>query len=158
MIIVVIGQSGSGKTTFVKDNFLQGELKIITDIVPYTTNGEFCAVGKYGIGIRTEGTDTLPYNSGDKIRELVRKLHNAGENILLEGDRINNHATFEFLSSLNADVKLYLVTCSLETSLTRLKAACSKITASFVKGTKTRSRNNFLQYGKRFNGEVIKSD
>lgn len=158
MIIVVIGQSGSGKTSFVKNNFLQGELEIIPDVVPYTTNGKFCAVGKYGIGIRTEGTDTLPYNSGVKIRELIKRLHSDGKNILLEGDRINNHATFEFLFSLNADVKLYLMTCSLETSMTRLKAAGSKITPSFVKGTKTRSRNAFLQYKDRFNGEVVKSD
>ena len=158
MIIVVIGQSGSGKTSFVKNNFLQGEIEIIPDIVPYTTNGNFCAVGKYGIGIRTEGTDTLPYNSGNKIRELIKKLHAQGKNILLEGDRINNHATLDLLSSLKTEVKLYLMTCSLDTSLTRLKAAGSKITPSFVKGTKTRSRNIFLQYGKRFNGEIIRND
>ena len=100
----------------------------------------------------------MPYNSGEKIRELVKKLHAAEKNILLEGDRINNRATFEFLSSLKADVKLFLVTCSLETSLTRLKAAGSKITPPFVKGTKTRSRNNFLQYKDRFNGEIIRND
>ena len=158
MIIVIIGQSGSGKTTFAKNNFLRGEIEIIPDIVPYTTNGLFCGVGKYGIGIRTEGTDTLPYNSGGKIRELVKKLHAEGRSVLLEGDRINNRATFDFLSTLNADVKLYLVTCSLETSLARLKAAGSAITPPFVKGTKTRSMNNFLQYGGRFNGEIINSD
>lgn len=158
MIIVVIGQSGSGKTTFVKNNFLRGELEIISDIVPYTTNGQFCAVGKYGIGIRTEGSDTLPYNSGGKIRELIKKLHSEGKNVLLEGDRINNRETFELLATLNAEVKLYLITCSLETSLTRLKAAGSKIKPPYVKGTKTRSRNNFLKYGGRFNGEIINSD
>lgn len=157
MIIVVIGQSGSGKTTFAK-KFLQGELKIISDIVPYTTNGNFCAVGKYGLGIRTEGTDTLPYNSGGRIRALIKKLHAAGKNILLEGDRINNRATFEFLATLNADVKLYLLTCSLETSLSRLRAADSKITLPYIKGTKTRSKNNFLQYGGRFNGEIVIND
>lgn len=158
MIIVVIGQSGSGKTTFAKNNFLRGELEIVPDIVPYTTNGFFFGVGKYGIGIRTEGTDTLPYNSGGRIRELVKKLHAEGRNVLLEGDRINNRATFDFLTTLAADVKLYLMTCSLETSLARLKAAGSSITPPFVKGTKTRSMNNFLQYGVRFNGEIIKSD
>ena len=44
MITVVIGQSGAGKTTFVKNNFLQGECKIVDDIVPYTTNGKYCVI------------------------------------------------------------------------------------------------------------------
>lgn len=90
MIFVVIGQSGAGKTTFVKGKFLSGELRIVDDVVPYTTNGKICAIGKYGIGRRTEGTDTLPYNSDAKIRELIKKLHSDGENVLIEGDRINN--------------------------------------------------------------------
>ncbi len=158
MIVVIIGQSGGGKTSFAKTQFLQGELKIVNDIVPYTTNGRICAVGKYGIGKRTEGTDTLPYNSGAKIRQLITKLHSEGKNILIEGDRINNRAMFEFLRKLNADVKLYLVTCSLETSINRLRAAGSKITLKFVKATKTKSKNNFLQWAEYFNGEVITND
>lgn len=158
MIVVVIGQSGAGKTSFVKAKFLQGELKIIEDIVPYTTNGISCAIGKYGIGIRTEGTDTLSYNSGDKIRALIKKLNAEGKNILIEGDRINNRKTFELLESLNTEVRLYLISCSLETSLSRLRAAGSKITSKFVKATKTRSENNFSKFAQRFNGKVIYND
>lgn len=158
MIIVIIGQSGCGKTTFAKNNFLQGELEIIPDIVPYTTNGEFCAIGKYGVGIRTEGTDTLSYNSGNKICELIKKLHTGKKNILLEGYWVVNHKLFEFFSMLNTDIKLYLITCSLKTSLTRLKAAGSKITLPFLKKTRSRSRNLFLQYAAKFNGEIIRND
>lgn len=158
MIIVIIGQSGSGKTSFAKKNFLNGHLEIIEDAVPYTTNGDFCAIGKYGISIRTEGTDTLSYNSGDKIRALIKKLNDEGKNILIEGDRINNLKTFEFLETLDAEIKLYLLVCSLETSRSRLKSAGSKISLKFIKATKTRSRNIFLKFYKKFDGKVIIND
>lgn len=158
MIFIIIGQSGSGKTTFVRKRFLTGELSIVEDIVPYTTNGEYCAIGKYGIGIRTEGTDTLSYDAGEKIRRQIRKLLDEGKNVVIEGDRINNRATFATIALMNVPAKLFLVVCSLETSLQRLRAAGSKITPTFVKATKTRSRNNFLKWRKRFDGEVVRND
>ena len=158
MIFIIIGQSGSGKTTFVRKRFLTGELSIVEDIVPYTTNGEYCAIGKYGIGIRTEGTDTLSYDAGEKIRRQIQKLHAEGKDIVIEGDRINNRATFAMIAILKIPAKLYLVDCSLETSIVRLRASGSTITPAFVKATKTRSRNNFLKWRKRFDGEVVKND
>jgi len=158
MIFIIIGQSGSGKTTFVRKRFLTGGLSIVEDIVPYTTNGEYCAIGKYGIGIRTEGTDTLSYDAGEKIRRQIRKLLDEGKDVVIEGDRINNRATFATIALMNVPAKLFLVVCSLETSLQRLRAAGSKITPTFVKATKTRSRNNFLKWRKRFDGEVVRND
>lgn len=158
MIYIVIGQSGAGKTSFVRQRFLTGDLSIIEDIVPYTTNGEICAIGKYGIGIRTEGTDTLSYNAGENIRRQIEKLNTEGKDIVLEGDRINNRATFATIALLKTPAKLFLVTCSVATSLQRLRAAGSEITPTFVKATKTRSKNNFLKWRKRFDGEVIRND
>lgn len=76
----------------------------------------------------------------------------------MEGDRINNTGILDYISTLEVDVKLYLVTCSIETSMKRLRAAGSRITPAFVKATKTKSKKTFLQYCKRFNGEVIKTD
>ena len=158
MIYIVIGQSGAGKTSFVRQRFLNGDLSVVEDIVPYTTNGKICAIGKYGIGIRTEGTDTLSYDAGDRIRRQIEKLNAEGKDIVLEGDRINNRATFATIAILKAPAKLFLVTCSIETSLRRLRAAGSEITPTFVKATKTRSKNNFLKWRKRFDGEIIKNE
>lgn len=157
MFYIIIGQSGSGKTTFAKTNFLTEPIEIIEDIIPYSkcSNG-ILALGRYGIGKRTEGTDTLSYSAKEKIKKQLKKLK--GENVLLEGDRINNKEIFDFISSLGVEVKLYLVTCSLKTSMERLRAAGSTITPTFVKTTKTKSKNMFLEYGKRFRGEVINTD
>ena len=157
MFYIIIGQSGAGKTTFVKTNFLSEEMKIIEDIIPYSVckNG-VVALGRYNLGKRTEGTDTLSYNAKDKIKQQLRKLKD--KNVVLEGDRINNKEIFEFIFFLGVEVKLYLVTCSLKTSMKRLRAAGSTITPAFVKATKTKSKRMFIEYCQRFHGEIIKTD
>lgn len=157
MFYIIIGQSGSGKTTFVKTNFLSENIKIVEDIIPYSVcdNG-IIALGRYGIGKRTEGTDTLSYSAKEKIKKQLKKLR--GKNVVLEGDRINNKEIFDYVATLGVDIKLYLITCSLKTSMQRLRAAGSTISPPFVKTTKTKSKRMFLEYGQRFNGEVITTD
>lgn len=157
MIYIIIGQSGSGKTTFAKTNFLVEPIEIIEDVIPYSkcANGIY-ALGRYGIGKRTEGTDTLAYNAKNNIKKQLKALRD--KNIVLEGDRINNKEIFDYIATLGVEVKLYLVTCSLKTSMERLRAAGSTITPTFVKATKTKSKRMFLEYASRFNGEVIKTD
>lgn len=158
MVIIVIGQSGAGKTTFVKEKFLQGKCEIVDDIVPYTQSEKYAVIGKYYIGRRTEGTDTLSYSAQEKIRTLLKRLVKDGKDVVLEGDRINNRATFAFISMLKVPVKMYLVTCSLETSVNRLRSAGSSITLPFLKTTRTKSINNFKKWKSRFNGEVVLTD
>lgn len=157
MFYIVIGQSGSGKTTFVKKNLLQEPYEYIDLDVPCTkgSNGKI-AIGKYGIGIRTEGTDTLAYNAINAIKKTLYSLKE--EDVVLEGDRINNSSLFEYVSLLGVDVKLYLVTCGISTSMRRLESAGSKITEKFVKATKTKSKNLFLRYAYMYNGEIINTD
>lgn len=158
MFYIIIGQSGSGKTSFVKKRFLTEPLEVYEDIVYCTRSGKTVALGKYGIGIRTEGTDTLAYNAKDKIKKQLKKLKAQGVDVVLEGDRINNAEILNYISAIGAEAKIYLVTCSLKTSMERLRAAGSTISPTFVKTTKTKSRNTFLQFASRYNGEVIKTD
>lgn len=158
MIYIIIGQSGSGKTTFVKQKFLSGDKRVVEDIVPYTVCGNVAALGRYGIEKRTEGTDTLSYNSQERIKELLPVLIKKGYDIVMEGDRINTPDMFEYVKSLGQEVKLYLVKCSLLTSMERLQAAGSTITMTFVKATKTKAKRNFLRYAKVFDGEIIETE
>ncbi len=158
MVYIIIGQSGSGKTTFVRQKFLSGETRIVEDVIPYTVCGNTAALGRYGIGKRTEGTDTLSYNSQERIKELLPVLIKKGYDVVMEGDRINSPAMFDYVSKLGTEVKLYLVKCSVLTSMERLQAAGSTITMSFVKATKTKAKRNFLRYAKVFDGEIIKTE
>ena len=155
LITIIIGQSGSGKTTFAKK--LLGEpVELKKGHIYYTKCENGCGLGKYGIGIRTEGTDTLSYSAKQDIKQQIKELKN--ENLVLEGDRITNKEIFNYILSLRIPVKLYLVNCKIATSMDRLKKAGSTIRPSFVKGTKTKSRRMFLDYWKRMNGEVINTD
>lgn len=158
MFYIVIGQSGSGKTSFVKKRFLTGPLEVYKDIVYCTRSGKVVALGKYGIGIRTEGTDTLAYNAKDGIKKQLKKLHSMNVDVVLEGDRINNEEILNYIAAIGAEAKLYLVTCSVKTSMERLRVAGSTITPTFVKATKTKSKRTFLEFAGRYNGEIIKSD
>lgn len=160
MIYVVIGQSGAGKTTFVKKHFLTGAMELIEKKypVPVTKCGDVFAIGRYGIGIRTEGTDTTARNALPKIIQTVRRLVEEKKSVLMEGDRINNDAMFQFLATLGVPVRLYLLTCPIATSLARLREAGSKITGTFVQCTRTKAMRRFLKWGNRFNGQVIDTD
>ena len=64
----------------------------------------------------------------------------------------------QYIESLGEPVKMYLVKCKPATSMQRLRASGSTITPAFVKTTKTKARNVFLEYGSRFNGEILDTE
>ncbi len=157
MFYIVIGQSGAGKTTFVRQRFIgDAEPEVYEDIIPLTRAGNYILLGKYGIGTRTEGTDTLPYNAASKIKEQLRRLK--GKNVVLEGDRITNPGMMQYIATLGEPTKMFLVKCKLATSMKRLRAAGSTISPTFVKTTRSKSRNVFIEWARRFSGEVIDTD
>ena len=156
MFTIVIGQSGAGKTTFVKERLLKEPYEVKKDIVAYTECGNgVVALGKYGTGKRTDGTDTLSYSAKENIKKQLTKFAAEGRDVVMEGDRINNREVFEHIAKLGVKVKLYLVRCTLGTSMKRLRAAGSTITPTFVKTTQTKARNMFEAYRLRFDGEQI---
>ena len=159
MFYIVIGQSGAGKTTFVKSHLLREPYTLTEDVVPLTADADGrVALGRYGIGKRTEGTDTLPYNAKDRIKKQLSRLAAEGKTVVLEGDRINNSEIFDHVLRLGGGAKLYLVTCKLHNSMKRLRAAGSTISPTFVKGTRTKAKHMFLAYASRMHGEIINTD
>jgi len=148
MIHVVIGQSGSGKTTYVRQRWLHGATEVLYSYpVPVTRCGEVYLIGIYDDQRRELGTDKLPYNALPRIISTVDML--AGSELVMEGDRINNRRMFDHLVMRRYPFGLILCRCPLDVSMARLGAAGSTITRRFVQATATKSRNNFLAYSAR---------
>lgn len=154
MITIVIGQSGCGKTSYVRKRFLQGGGVPKKGPVPYTLAGNAALIGLYGLGIRTEGTDTLSYTALPQILQLIDELY-PSHHIVAEGDRINTPKFFEHIIGNRYKGKLILLHCDVGTSIRRLQKSGSKISEAWVKSTKTKSANNFKKYGTFLQGESI---
>jgi hypothetical protein len=123
--------------------------------ITYTLCEDTCLIGKYThTPLRCQGTDTLSYTSLPVIQHVVRRMY-PSHHIVMEGDRITRRDMFAHLASQGYDVKLFLIDCPVAESVTRLRRAGSPITETFVKSTRTKSRNLFDQYGRKWNGEMI---
>jgi len=154
MITIVIGQAGSGKTTFVKNKFITPDCNYhLFDIpIKYTSCKDILLLGDYVSNKRCLGTDTLAYNALPKIIEFIKE--NKEHHIIAEGDRINNKRFFEEISKLKIPVEVYVLSCSLEESIKRLRKEGSKIKESYVKRTMTKTKNN-KELCKKLNFKVI---
>lgn len=140
-IWVVIGQSGAGKTTLVKERFIRGrDIKIFDKPIKHSIVEDTLLIGHYGIDRRCQGTDTLGYNQLPDILTFIESQKDNYRVIVAEGDRINNRKFLEFIKDKNPH--MVVVLCSVETSLQRLRAAGSQITETFVKTTRTKALNS----------------
>jgi len=149
-IIIVIGQSASGKTTFVRNNFIGKEYKNIhpTKNIYGCVSGKNFLFGHYNIGKRCEGTDTMSYSALPYIINYILKIINEYSNIILEGDRINSKKFFDFIASLGTVVDVYYFKTSIENSIRRRIEAGSKASLTFIKTTITKSEN-MKQYAEK---------
>ena len=147
MIIIVIGQSGAGKTTFVKEHYLKTPYVFDKDQLPFTfvEKTRTYLLGHYRGLKRCEGTDELSYTAHDTIIWFIKKYYDKG-NIILEGDRITQQKIMDFIINSKYKVQLLLLECSVSTSEKRLKKTNSFNSTKWIKSTKTKSKNLFNKY------------
>jgi len=165
-IILLIGQSCAGKTTYIRNNFLKDYSSInfidkpfkITEFIK-NNDEKWLLLGHHKGEKRCEGSDELSMAILPQLIEFIKENFNTYDVMIFEGDRINNEKFFKFIQSLNKPVELYILTCSLETSLKRRQETGSKPSETFVKTTITKS-NNMKKLGMQlgFKVELIKTD
>lgn len=159
MIIIIVGQSASGKSTYVAKNYLEKKMERYDTPFKYTISENNILLGHYGLERRCTGTDTMSMSILPKLIENFKQLLNIKKTIICEGDRINNIRFFDFIKTLNVPVKVILFECSIKESLERLKKTSSKIGETFVKTTKTKSKNMFVYAQKLgFENGIINTD
>jgi predicted kinase len=157
-IIIIIGQSASGKTTFVKENYCKSPMELKEVPFKHTISREkTCLIGDYTSDKRCCGTDLLSMIIQPQIIEFVKQNIDNFETIIMEGDRINQIKVFNAIAELKVSVKLYYFYCTLEDSCNRRKETGSNANEIFVKTTITKSQNMKL-YAKRLGFDVEEID
>lgn len=154
-VVIVIGQSASGKTTFVKENYLVGGDPVVIEApIKHTISDKTLLLGDYLANRRCVGTDTLSYSALPKIISLIEEKASSIELLVAEGDRINNRKFFEFIKSLNVPVDLYVFSCSLGESIKRRIETGSAGSETFVKTTISKAKN-MREFGRKIGFNVI---
>lgn len=142
-IIVCIGQSASGKTTWIKNNFILSANKIKYSDAPLKQtiiDNKYLLLGHYKGEKRCEGTDEYSYTAMPIIMMLIGQEVGNYDNIIVEGDRITNIDFFAFLNTLEkVNTEIHYFSCSVEESIKRRIKTGSKGSETFVKSTKTKS-------------------
>jgi len=142
-IIIAIGASASGKTTYLKKHFVpEGGKNKAEGLVKYYQFDNNIAIGHYYIDKRCEGCDTLSYAVMPKLVNFLQESYckNKHNTIIMDGDRIASKKFFQFLQILDVPVEIFYFSCSLATSLQRRGDNSIK----FVKTTATKSKNLLL--------------
>jgi len=153
-IIIIIGQSASGKTTFVKQNYCKEPIKLIEKPFKHTiSQDKICLIGDYTSDKRCCGTDVLSMTIQSQIIEFINQNINNYDTIIMEGDRINQTKVFDAIAKLKVSTKLYYFYCTLEDSCKRRETTGSNSSETFVKTTITKSLN-MKNYAKRLGFDI----
>ena len=156
-IIVVIGASGSGKTTYIENEIIKNRpiSDYIIDNIPVSIVDDILLFGKYNVDKRCKGCDTLSMSIIDKLiltlEELIDdKKYNT---IVIDGDRINNNKMLEFLKHYKRFVEVIYINTPLDIIFSRLPE-CNK---TFVKTTYTKSKNMVHKYLQNFKVNTVQT-
>lgn len=160
MIVAVIGQSGSGKTTFVKNRFLLGRPSCIrkdpdTGLSFTKAAGGVVLLGKYNIGKDCEGTDTLSFTSQPKIIQFLEARRSSVPFLVLEGDRITDERIFRYLSTCGTPVELFYLTCPIDLSIEARADRGGSVNTGFIQTTATKARTIYEKYSRIFKTTTI---
>lgn len=145
-IKLFLGVSGAGKTTYIEKNIIKDSKKedfFIDGIKMCKVNNKIL-FGHYDVDRRCKGCDTLSMSVINDLIKLLDKLikENSYEEIIIDGDRVNNDKMFNFLKDLKESVEVYYLDTSLEIVYKRMPN-CNK---KFVQTTKTKSENMIKKY------------
>ena len=138
MIICLIGEPASGKTTLMKSLMSEmGTMELITKPFCHHRLGKFIVLGKYDKGV-FQGTDKLSMAVQPLAVDLVR--NNPEKVILLEGDRLGNLSFFKEVKKYH-ELHIICIKVDENTKEIRHVTRADKQTSQFKKAKKTKIAN-----------------
>lgn len=166
-IILVIGGSCSGKTTYVKKHFLGSELKNIEASSPvrHCISGDTLLIGNYNIGKACEGADTIGFTQSPIAAQFICDNIDKYKTIVAEGERITKNHFWETMKELfiaGHEIDVYYFKVTLEeakarktaTRIGQLWKGGANFSESFLKMTITKARN-FAARSKEYGFNLI---
>jgi predicted kinase len=162
-IVIVIGQSASGKTTFVKKNFLGGDYKNLNPqkLIKCCVSGSTILLGHYNLDKRCEGTDTLSNAALPVLIEWIPTVLDKYEVLIAEGDLITSRKFFDLMEVLKEEygvsIELYYFSTTIQNSIKRREETGSKSSKKFVKTTQSKSHKMYL-YGEMLGFKCIERE
>ena len=140
-IIIIIGQSASGKTTFVKKNYLGEDYENINPqkLIKCCVSGSTLLLGHYNLDKRCEGTDTLSNAALPILIDYIPTILDKYDILVAEGDMITSRKFFDLLEEFHIPVELYYFSTSIENSMKRREETGSKASKQFIQATRTKS-------------------
>jgi len=162
-IIIVIGQSASGKTTFVKSNFLGESYENINPqkLIKCCVSGSTILLGHYNLDKRCEGTDTLSNAALPVLIDYIPTILDKYDVLVAEGDMITSRKFFDLIEVLKEEhsipIELYYFSTTTQNSIKRREETGSKASKKFIKTTKSKSHLMYL-YGEQLGFKCIEKD
>lgn len=145
-IKLFLGVSGAGKTIYIEKNVIGNLVKedFFIDKIKMCKAGNKILFGHYNVDRRCKGCDTLSMSIINDLIVLLDKLikENQYEEIIIDGDRVNNDKMFNYLKAYKESVEVYFLNTSLEKVYERMPD-CNK---KFVQTTKTKTENMIKKY------------
>lgn len=86
-VIIIIGSTNCGKSSLVKNLFLDDTFTLQRDLMPYMTNGTTAIIGNYCTGKRRVGTDTVERKQVGNFAQQILNLLTTHKKVVLEGIR-----------------------------------------------------------------------
>lgn len=105
-VVVVIGASHAGKSSFVRNTFVRGRVgELNRDLMPYTELDDCILIGRYDTGERRrDGTDSVERKQVGNFAQQVLNLLPKGKTIVLEGMRAVSRPMMNKLMDNGVDV------------------------------------------------------
>ena len=118
-VVIVIGGSCSGKSSFTYNTFLLGkEFKTYRDLMVLTETEDYFLIGRFDTEKRRKGSDTISRVEIPLIVKQIEKLMASGKSVVVEGVRICSYNAMDYLAN-HFDCQLFYMKCSFQTSLQR---------------------------------------
>jgi hypothetical protein len=147
LVLFLLGSPGVGKTTLARRLlWSSGREPTLLWRPKWTFTDSVCAAGHYK-GELFDGADTIPYSGGKEVLRSWSQMFLTWPLTIMDGDRMSNKGTLEFLDRFNVRRYAILLQASSLDLIARRLERGSNQNPAWIKGRETKSARFAEQVG-----------